>query len=129
MMNADGEFSTEEWQALVAKHQTCPGCARNWGDIAPPENGSGVIHADHKFPMSKGGSNWIWNIQPLCFSCNSAKGAKVGFFWMHEFVEAVQVVDANAHTWVVPDSARGTPGHKDFIALVRRHFGDDATEM
>jgi 5-methylcytosine-specific restriction endonuclease McrA len=31
---------------------------------------------DHKTPLSRGGSNWPDNLQLLCRSCNSCKGAK-----------------------------------------------------
>ena len=77
MNNAVGEYSTEEWNSLVAEFERCPMCLRSWSDIEPPPNRSTVITADHIVPISKGGSNSIENIQPLCYSCNSKKGNKL----------------------------------------------------
>jgi 5-methylcytosine-specific restriction endonuclease McrA len=74
--SAEGSYSLEEWQALVALFDHCPMCHRKWTDIQPPPSGGPVITVDHIVPISKGGANRIDNIQPLCFSCNSRKGAR-----------------------------------------------------
>jgi 5-methylcytosine-specific restriction endonuclease McrA len=39
---------------------------------------------DHKQPLSKGGTNYISNIQLLCFSCNRSKGSRPHEVWLAE---------------------------------------------
>lgn len=63
---AEGSFSNEEWVALCEKYgNRCLRCGR--GDV--------TLSVDHVKPLSKGGTNWLDNIQPLCVSCNCSKGA------------------------------------------------------
>ena len=68
--NSEGSFTASEWKQLLKDTgKKCLRCRKKFGILRKPT-------ADHVKPISKGGSSYITNIQPLCFSCNSSKGAK-----------------------------------------------------
>ena len=70
-LGAGGSFTAEEFQALCEKAgNRCLCCGS-----------SGPLTIDHIVPLSRGGSNNIENIQPLCQSCNSSKGTKTINYW------------------------------------------------
>lgn len=62
-----GRYTRSEWNALLnATGNRCLACGV-----------SGVkLTVDHVVPISRGGSNSIDNLQPLCKACNSSKGTK-----------------------------------------------------
>jgi len=63
-----GDYSIQEWLDLCSRYENrCLCCGRD--DVA--------LTVDHVVPLSKGGSNDIANIQPLCKSCNSKKRVSV----------------------------------------------------
>ena len=65
--DAKGSFTDAQFQALCVHYEhMCLCCGEKLGKLA----------ADHIQPLSIGGPNSIDNIQPLCRSCNSKKGAK-----------------------------------------------------
>ena len=67
---AEGSHGQSEWESLKAQYNwTCPACK-----ISEPEI---KLTEDHIVPLSRGGSDNIKNIQPLCVSCNSRKNVKV----------------------------------------------------
>jgi 5-methylcytosine-specific restriction endonuclease McrA len=57
-------FTASEWLALVARYDgRCAYCGER-----------GPLHADHRIPLSRGGTNTIENILPACVRCNLRKG-------------------------------------------------------
>lgn len=62
-------FTVEQWQALKARYgHLCLRCGRGEPHIK--------LTPDHILPLSRGGTNAIENIQPLCYSCNCSKSTK-----------------------------------------------------
>ena len=66
-LDADGDFTVEEFQAL---------CKKFGGICLRCGSGNVLLTPDHVVPLSLGGGNRIANIQPLCRACNSQKNVK-----------------------------------------------------
>lgn len=69
LIKDNGLHTYGEWELLKKQYNyTCPCCHKSEPDIKLTE--------DHIVPITRGGSNNIENIQPLCKSCNCKKYTK-----------------------------------------------------
>lgn len=61
---AAGRFTPSEWLALVDE----------WSGLCAYCGMARPLTADHRIPLSRGGTNDIGNILPACRPCNASKG-------------------------------------------------------
>lgn len=74
---AKGSHTFEQWKELKIKFQNkCASCFQEK-----------PLTKDHIIPLSKGGSDFIENIQPLCRNCNSKKWSKLNIHENPELLE------------------------------------------
>jgi HNH endonuclease len=60
------KLSDTDWQQILEKYQhRCPVCSRSEPEVR--------FQQDHKIPRTRGGSNELTNLQPLCDECNNFK--------------------------------------------------------
>lgn len=71
--NAVGSHTLSEWQEVKKLYgYMCACCKKQEPEVK--------ITQDHIIPLSKGGTNTINNIQPLCVSCNSIKMTRTIYY-------------------------------------------------
>lgn len=64
---ADGDYTTDQWKRLCERYgNRCLKCGKP-GDYR-------TLTVDHIVSVNHGGTNYIWNLQPLCNKCNREKG-------------------------------------------------------
>lgn len=86
---AEGSFSKAEFLDLCEKYGNVCLCCRSSDPLEP----------DHVVPLSKGGTNWIDNIQPLCRSCNARKKDREVDYRPLSVSEPVAASDADLTLW------------------------------
>jgi 5-methylcytosine-specific restriction endonuclease McrA len=75
-IGAPGSHTAEQVLALLEMQDwKCAAC-----DVSIKEK----RHIDHIMPLVLGGSNWIWNLQGLCPTCNCSKNDKHPIEWARE---------------------------------------------
>lgn len=79
LRKAEGSHTQEEWETVRDHYGRCvnPECK---APFAPP---FAPLERDHVIPISQGGDNGPWNLQPLCKSCNATKGTQTIDYRVH----------------------------------------------
>lgn len=74
---AEGKWYPSDIERIYTYQEGCCAGCKNTLDKKS-------YHVDHKQPLALGGSNWPWNLQLLCASCNCKKWAKSYEQWEAE---------------------------------------------
>lgn len=78
------------------KEMTCPGCLKTKIEFKKYLG----WHASHIRPFSKGGTNDLWNLYPLCINCNGDMGGQNMFCYFFHTEAIVARMIKNMHQLV-----------------------------
>jgi len=75
--NSEGHYSEAQWSQLLKDcDHRCLACGLHKSEIRQYARRRRALDHDHIIPIIKGGTSWIWNMQPLCPPCNNSKRHK-----------------------------------------------------
>lgn len=100
-----GSHTAEEWSELIRLWKwRCFYCARPicQNSLDPDAE----LTKDHMDPISRGGTDFIWNIVPACFACNCLKGNMT----VDEFRAAKPAISGKPSEIYTGDSGLATKG-------------------
>ncbi len=78
-MGARGSHTVTEWKKILQRHgKKCAHCGCQ-----------GRLEKDHVIPLARGGTNFAFNLQPLCRKCNATKNARIASGAQHSLFDQV----------------------------------------
>jgi 5-methylcytosine-specific restriction endonuclease McrA len=89
---APGRFSTRQWLLLCALYGHRCACCGNASSLTP----------DHIVALSRGGTNHIANIQPLCLDCNRRKWVRPVIYGLMPYYNPAAML-ADLGPWLTGD--------------------------
>lgn len=78
-LESHGSHNAHEWRAILKRHKSrCAIC-----DVF------GKMTKDHIIPLSRGGTDFAYNLQPLCMPCNSRKFTRIDAGAQHSLFDRI----------------------------------------
>lgn len=78
---ANGSHTAAEWRTILARHKSkCVTCGAK-----------GKMTKDHIIPLSRGGTNFVYNLQPMCLGCNIRKATSIAAGTQHSLFDRIAV--------------------------------------
>lgn len=85
LLGANGSHTEAEWQLILKRHRNrCADCGLRFSDSVRATE-------DHVVPLTRGGTDFAFNLKPLCQPCNSRKNNRVGPGLQHSLFDRMDL--------------------------------------
>ncbi|MBD3260646.1 MAG: adenylyltransferase/cytidyltransferase family protein [Candidatus Altiarchaeales archaeon] len=103
-MSTFGNHSPEEWESVKKRfNYCCAECGIEESALIFQSNSQfSALTRDHIIPISKGGTDLINNIQPLCISCNAKKRDHLDLDFSPEFLAPIVTLHSESFQEIRP---------------------------